>query len=82
MAHVPASIQHATTQQGKYYCYHRFTDEDTEGQKGGRMFKLQANKQQSQDSNPGHLSAEATLWLLLFIGHELALGVCKAQNRV
>ena len=82
MDHVPASIQHATTQQGKYYYYCHFTDEDTEGQKVGRMFKLPANKQQSQDSNPGHLSAEATLWLLLFIGYELVLGVCKAQNRV
>lgn len=82
MDHTPASIQHTATRQGKYYYSHHFTDEDAEGQKVSRMFKLPANQQQSQDSNPGRLPAESTLWLLLFIGYDLVSGVCKAQSRV
>ena len=59
--HIPASIQHTATRQGKYHYSHHFTDEDAEGQKVSRMFKLPADKQQSQDSSPGHLPAESTL---------------------
>lgn len=58
--HVPAPAQHTTTRQDKYY-HHPFANEDAEGQKVSRVFKVPANEWQSQDSNPESLTPEATL---------------------